>query len=268
MRIRPSFTLLTATLLGGLLAGCATPPPASDPEALAEFRQTNDPIEPTNRVVYKVNDALDTVVMKPLAQGYRAVLPTPVRNGVHNFLANLTSPVTFANDVMETKPRRAGDTMMRFLINSTVGVAGVFDVATGWGYPSHDAGFATTLAIWGVPEGPYLVLPLLGPSNPRDAVGFGGDVALDPFSWAGSGTAITAFDWSRFGVGLVDQRERLLDPIDQIKKSALDPYATFRSLYRQHRRAEIEAVRNDKRATVPVWFDEPAATPNKAGSTQ
>lgn len=252
--------VVIATLLLGNLGGCATPPPASDPDAVADFRETNDPLEPTNRAIYAFDDALDTVLLRPVAVAYRFVVPEPVRNGIHNVLSNLGTPVELSNDMLEGKPRRAGDTTMRFLINTTVGVIGVFDVAKQWGYPDHDTDFGMTLALWGVPEGPFLYLPVFGPSDPRDGVGLGVDAAMDPFTWVGQGTAVRALDWSRVGINAIDERERHLDDIDSVKKTALDPYATFRSLYRQHRASEIEKARNDNRATIPVWFPE-SATP-------
>jgi phospholipid-binding lipoprotein MlaA len=184
-----------------------------------------------------------------------------VRDGVHNVLSNIGTPIQLSNDMLEGKPRRAGDTTMRFLINTTVGVFGIFDVAKKWGYPNHDADFGMTMAVWGVPEGPFLFLPVLGPSDPRDAAGFGIDIALNPFTWIGTGPnhpGWTAYKWTNFALNAVDQRERVLDATDSIKKTALDPYATFRSLYRQHRHAQIEELRNDNRATVPVWFSQPA----------
>ena len=251
--------LVISALLLGTLAGCATPPPASDPDAVADFQENNDPLEPTNRVVYAIDDGLDTVILRPAAKAYRAVLPPPVRVGIHNLLSNLATPVQLGNDMLEGKPRRAGDTTMRFLINTTVGVLGVFDVAKGWGYPDHDADFGVTLGLWGLPEGPFLFLPVLGPSGPRDAMGLGVDTVMDPFFWVGQGTAVRALDWSRVGVRAIDIRERHLDDLDSIKKTALDPYATIRSLYRQHRQAQIEDVRNDRRATIPVWFPQPPA---------
>lgn len=253
-----------AAIIATMLSACADRPPASDPDALVQYNETNDPLEPTNRFFYRVNDAIDTAVVRPAAQAYRYVLPQPVRNSVHNVLANLSTPVLLSNDMLEGKPRRAGDTSMRFLINTTVGGVGLFDVATGWGYPAHDAAFGTTLALWGVPDGPFLFLPILGPSNPRDAAGFGVDVAIDPFTWVGQGTVVQVLDWSRYVVSALDTRERVLDAVDQIKKTALDPYATFRSLYRQRRAADIEEVRADNRSTIPVWFQQPdAAAPRK-----
>jgi len=251
--IRHHLLVITVILLGPV-GGCATPPPADDPEAVAEFNETNDPLEPTNRIVYSINDSLDTAILRPASKAYRFLLPGPVRGGIHNALSNLGTPVQLGNDMLEGKPRRAGDTTMRFLINTTIGVLGVFDVAKSWGYPDHDADFGMTLALWGLPDGPFLFLPVFGPSNPRDAVGLGVNAAMDPFTWVGQGAAVRALDWSRFALNGLDQRERHLEDVDNVKKTALDPYATFRSLYRQHRAAQIADVRSDRRATIPVWF--------------
>jgi phospholipid-binding lipoprotein MlaA len=185
------------------------------------------------------------------------VLPQPVRNGVHNVLTNLHAPVQLGNDMLEGKPRRAGDTLMRFLINSTVGLVGILDVASDWGYPDHNADFGLTLALWGIPEGPFLFVPLIGPSNFRDLGGYGIDIAGDPFSWIGQGTAVEALRWSRVGIRGIDTRERLDSTIEDVKRNSLDPYATFRSAYRQSRAAQVEEIRNDDRATVPAWFAQP-----------
>ncbi len=251
---------LLASLVASCLAGCATPPPASDPDALAEFKQTNDPLEPTNRFFYKVNDALDNAVLRPAAVAYRDVLPDPVRTGIHNVLSNLGTPVQLGNDMLQGKPRRAGDTTMRFLINTTVGVLGIFDVAKGWGYPNHDADFGMTLASWGVQAGPYLYLPVLGPGDPRDVFGFGVDVVADPWFWIGQGAVVNDLGYAKWGVTALDTRSRLIGTISSIKKTALDPYATFRSLYRQHRRSQIDEMKSDNRATIPIWFPQPPAT--------
>jgi phospholipid-binding lipoprotein MlaA len=258
--VRLRLSLLAALLALTPLLGCATKPPASDKQALADYEETNDPLEPTNRVLYAVNNGIDNVILRPAAIAYRDVVPEPLRTGIHNVLTNLNTPVQLSNDVLQAKPRRAGDTTMRFLINSTIGLAGFFDVATKLGYPDHSTDFGITLAIWGLPEGPFLFLPVLGPSNPRDAIGRGVDYVGDPFTWVGQGAAVTALDWSRFTFNVLDQRERVLGAIDSIKRTALDPYATFRSLYRQHRQAQIEETRNDNRATIPVWFPQPQNT--------
>lgn len=242
---------LTALLLASAtLSGCATAPDPSDTEAVADFNATNDPLEPTNRVIYEINDGLDAVVLRPLALAYRAVIPDPARQGVRNVLDNLSSPVILANDMMQGKPKRAGDTFMRMIINTTIGVAGLIDVAAGMGYPKHDSDFGMTLAVWGVGDGPYLFLPIFGPSNPRDTVGRGVDMGLDPFVWIGRGTVVDALGHSRTGLNAVDSRSRFIDDLDRMKAQALDPYATLRSLYRQNRKATIDEVIADDRGTT------------------
>lgn len=235
------------------VAGCATRPPASDPEALAEYRQNNDPLEPTNRFFYRVNNALDEAILAPAARAYRAVLPGAVQTGIHNLLGNMSTPVALTNNMLEGKPRRSGNDFMRLVINTTVGVGGIFDVAKSWGWPANDADFGLTMALWGVPSGPFLFLPVLGPSNPRDATGFGADIGLDPFTYP-SGGAWRAFGWSRYGVSAVDARAQHLDDIAQIKKTALDPYATFRSLYQQVRSRAVEEAKKDEPRTIPAWY--------------
>jgi phospholipid-binding lipoprotein MlaA len=241
-------------LLPFLLGACATRPPASDADATAEFDQTNDPLEPTNRFFYRLDDTLDTYTLKPVARAYVAVVPDPVRSGVHNFLANLTTPTVLVNDVAEAKPKRAGTTFMRFVINSTAGVLGVFDVAKGLGYPAHDAGFNQTLGVWGVGPGPFLYLPVVGPSSTRAATGFAVDQATDPFTYVPTGIYLHTFNWARYGLTTVDTRSRLLTDLDKVKAGALDPYATIRSLYRQNTQSRIDAARGDTATTPPDWY--------------
>ena len=244
LSVRPLATALAALCLA--LGGCAMPPPADDPDAVAEYKETNDPLEPTNRVFYAVNDALDTVILRPIALGYRAVLPSPVRTGVHNVLNNLGTPVTLANDLMQGNSRRAGDTMSRFLLNTTLGIGGLIDVAAERGIPDHPADFGMTLAVWGVGDGVFLFLPVLGPSNPRDAVGFGMDsFVLDPWGWVGQGNTVRNLRYGRTALSAVDARAMVLDDFDKVKAQALDPYATIRSLARQYRTKQIDDARND-----------------------
>lgn len=235
---RPAFLALLL-LLGGGIAGCATPPPADDPDAVADFKATNDPLEPTNRVIYAVNDGIDTVFLKPIALLYRNVVPDPVQKGVHNALGNLGSPVILANDMLQGKPVRAGDTLVRLVVNTTAGVGGIFDVAKGMGYPRHENDFGTTLALWGAGSGPYLYLPIFGPSNPRDGIGMGVDFAFDPLTYTPSNGAIGDAKLAKLGLSAVDARASVYDDFEKIKSSALDPYATIRSASRQYRQNQI-----------------------------
>ena len=258
-------TLTGMTLAGvtALLCGCAAKPPKSDPEELAYYRQRNDPFEPTNRVFYRVNNTLDQNLLRPVAVAYRDTVPDPVRTHLHDVLSNLGNPAQLANDMLEGKPRKAGNTFMRLLINTTVGVGGVFDVASSLGYPDHDNDFGLTLALWGVPSGPFLFLPVLGPNDFRDAIGYGANSALDPFTWVSFGGSAT-FGWARFGAGAVVSRSQVLQETDSIQKTALDPYATYRSLYQQHRQSAVELGRKDLPATVPSWYSN--AGPRRQGT--
>ena len=238
--------LLACALLAGtmFLTGCATKP--TDPDDLDAYNEAHDPAEPTNRVIYKINDKLDVYALAPVARAYRYIAPQHlVREPIHRILLNAQSPVLFGNDVLQAKPRRAAATFVRFVVNSTLGLGGIFDVAAKTGLPAHDTDFGETLAVWGVPDGPFVELPLYGPSNPRDAIGKGVDFAMDPLTWIGSGAAYTDMDYGRFGMTAVDERERALDGLAAIKKTSLDPYATIRSLYRQNRDSSIEALRGN-----------------------
>lgn len=238
-------------------AACAQRPPADDPEAVADYEQTNDPAEPTNRVLYDVHDGIDRNLLRPIAVAYRDVVPLEGRLMVRNFLGNLRTPVVLANDILQGEPHRAGDTAGRFLINSTIGIGGLFDVARDhFNVPGHSEDYGQTLAVWGVGEGPYLFIPVLGPSNMRDLLGFGVGIVADPFFWFGQGLAVEALGYSRAGVVALDTREGLIETIDEVNRTSMDPYATLRSGYRQRREAEI-ANRTDPRgrsATTSTGF--------------
>jgi phospholipid-binding lipoprotein MlaA len=255
---RPCLRYGTLAIAGFALGACGGQTAATG----AAADQVNDPYESTNRFFYSVDDKLDRYALKPVAEGYIYVVPSPVRGSVHNVLSNLASPVLFADDVSQANPRRAGDTFMRFIINSTVGGLGAFDVATGWGYPHHDTDFGVTLALWGVPSGPFLYLPVLGPSSPRAVAGYGADIALDPFTWVPRGYGLLTFNWARNGVNVIDVRSRLIPDLDKVKAGALDPYATFRSLYQQNLASKIEAARHDEPGTPPLWVT-PAIQPGE-----
>lgn len=221
------------------LAACATRPPADDPEAVAEFEANNDPLEPLNRASYFVHDGIDTLVLRPAAEAYRIFLPPELRTAIRNVLANLRSPVILVNDLLQGETQRAATTAGRFVVNTTVGVGGIFDVATRMGLLGHTEDFGQTLAVFGTPEGPYLFIPVLGPSNPRDLVGFGVDIATQPLTWVGSGNNWEAVTITRTAAGALDTREGLIDALDAVRNTSFDPYATLRSAYRQRRNAEI-----------------------------
>ena len=215
----------------------------------------SDPWEGFNRGLFAVNESVDKAVLEPVARGYRAVTPGPVREGVLNFLRNLRGPVIFANDVMQGEIGRAGATAGRFAINTTIGVAGVFDPATRMGLERHDEDFGQTLAVWGVHEGPYLFVPLFGPTNLRD--GFGGvvDLVFDPLSWAG-GEDAGVWRASRTVVAGVSGREQVIEAVDDVRTSSVDPYASVRTSYSLLRQSAIQNGRTDVQ-DLPEFNDIP-----------
>jgi phospholipid-binding lipoprotein MlaA len=222
-----------------LLAACAEVP--TDPEERAEFEQTNDPLEPMNRNIFAFNDFLDVHVMEPVARTYHNNVPQGVQDAIHRFLLNLKAPYVAGNEVLQGKFKAASDDLGRFLINTTFGAVGLWDVAADAGGPkANDTDIGLTLGTWGIGEGPYLVLPFFGPSNPRDTAGRVGDFFADPVN-----AAITIPDgtkWAvdtRTGADVLDTRTQLLGPVADLKRSSLDYYASVRSLYRQRRRSAL-----------------------------
>ena len=211
-----------------LLAGCAT----------QDTSGANDPYEATNRKVFQFNQKLDNAVMKPIARTYVRVVPDPLRDGMHNFLVNLDMPITFANDILQGEFKRGTETVARVTVNTTLGVGGLIDVATKIGVPFHTEDFGQTLAVWGAGEGPYLVLPFVGPDPPRDAGGSLVDIAFDPLTYV---DLREKFWWSagRSAAEVLDLRSRNLDTLDNIERQSIDFYASVRSLYRQNRENEI-----------------------------
>jgi phospholipid-binding lipoprotein MlaA len=225
---------MRALLLGfcGLaLAGCAGTP---SPEALA----ANDPYEATNRDVLVLNQQLDQIFFIPTVKRYLS-LPDGVRTGVHNVLRNLATPTIFVNDALQGQPGRAGRTAVRFVFNSTFGLGGIFDLASKAGLAYHGEDFGQTLAVWGVGEGPYLMLPLLGPNNPRDTLGLAVDTfALDPTNYIHFKQHFW-WDAGRQYLNFLDLRSQSFEALQGIERSSVDYYASLRNLYRQTRQAEI-----------------------------
>lgn len=256
---------LGITLVAGVVqAACATPA-TNDPEARAELEAINDPWEPFNRAVFEFNRVVDRALLKPIAQAYRGVVPDFGRDMVKNFLDNLRSPVILANDILQGEKDRAGETGSRMMANTIVGLGGLFNVTE---IEFHNEDFGQTIAVWGMGEGPYMVLPLLGPSPIRDTVGLVGDTLMDPVIWYSYNTEQYAIPWIRYGMRAVDTRSRNIETLDEIERGAIDFYATVRSLYRQRRNDEIRNGQPPK--TVPMleisWDEDGEAEENQVSA--
>jgi phospholipid-binding lipoprotein MlaA len=233
---------LAAALIASLaaLAGCAAQHQASSPGSPPpQQEEVPDPLEELNRAIFQLNELLDLVVLRPLSEAYKAILPDPVRDAVRNFLRNLGSPVVFINNVLQGQGERAQITLGRFIVNTTLGVGGLFDVAAGMGAPYHSEDFGQTLGVWGLKPGIYLVLPILGPSTTRDAVGRVGDVLLNPLTYAYSAGNLEYLPFAFGAAGAVDLRARNIELVDQLKRDALDYYILMRSIYLQIRENEV-----------------------------
>ncbi len=258
-RLKRSMALTVPGLvLAGALAGCATPPPKSDTADYQAYQQLNDPLEPTNRVFFKVNNTLDKYALKPVAKGYVAITTQGIRNHVGDFTSNIGEPARMLNFMASGHPTDAGTSLVRFLVNSTVGIGGIFDPASAIGYPETDTDFGLTLASWGVPAGPYLYLPVFGPSGTRDVWNLPVEWFATPMEAAPESAALNDFGYAETGIHLINTRAELLQPIDQINATALDPYATFRSLYRQSRDSQLQQIDQRDHRTWPNWYHQPA----------
>ena len=254
------FSVLVVLLICvGLVTGCASAPDPSDTEAYAEWEEINDPLEPMNRGFFTFNRGLDTLILKPLAVMYKEFLPPPFQRGIHNFLDNAKTPVVLANNLLKTDMPAAGNTLSRFLVNTTLGVGGLGDPATDLGLERKSDDFGKTLAVWGVGEGPYLMLPILGPSNPRDASGMIVDsLILDPIGLLGAlgNDKLFPYSMARTVLTAVDTRSRFIDELDEVEKTSLDFYAAVRSLHRQNRRGEINALAGMKAQPIGTDVDQ------------
>jgi phospholipid-binding lipoprotein MlaA len=218
MRLMPSFAVAA---LAAHLCGCATTTLAPDPR---------DPWERFNRGVFQFNDGVDRAIARPVAKGYIAVTPTIVRTGVTNFMTNLTLPNTIVNQFLQGKVVMGLRDTARFVLNSTMGLAGILDPGTPIGLTLNDEDFGQTFGVWGIPTGPYLVLPVIGPSTVRDGIGLFGDEYFDPLRFIED-------DYWRYGLWalrLVDRRARLMGASDALAQ-VYDPYAFIRSAYFQQR---------------------------------
>ena len=216
--------LIGAALAISVLSGCASNP------------SPGDPLERTNRWVYNFNEGLDRVALAPAAKGYVKVLPRPVRTGIRNVFSNLGYGNVIVNDFLQTKWDLGWNAAGRMLTNSTLGVLGIFDVATNWGMPLHRNDFGLTLAQWGAGQGSYLVLPVLGPSSARDVPGVGVAYVTNVIFWINPPWEVTV---SLAAVNIVDLRARADADIQLRTKAALDPYIFTRDAYRQYRSGRV-----------------------------
>ena len=249
-------------MIGLVLAGCATPPPKADRVAYRSFRQEDDPLQPANRMMYRVSNSLDHHVVKPAAVAYIHVTPSWLRVHLQDFTRNLAAPREVIEFMAAGKPRDAGTMLVRFMVNSTMGVGGIFDPARGFGYRRVYTDLGLVLANYGVPQGPYLFIPLSGPSDLRDATATLASGLISPLPVMPAGEAGRAFDYGTIAVGSANQRAALHGTISRIKQTSLDPYAAFRSLYRQRRAAQLRRIDRRDVASVPAWY--PASVRDRA----
>jgi phospholipid-binding lipoprotein MlaA len=253
--LRTTFSRALIMALIGLSA-CATKPPASDPVALSAYQRANDPLEPMNRATFKFNLAFDAVIMRPIAITYRTVTPSFMRKAITHFLNNIFSPFILVNDLLQGRPDRGAVTVMRFITNTTVGIGGLMDPATKWGWERHQSDFGQTLGVWGVGEGVYIVLPFIGPSNPRDTIGLAAQFFGDPTSLYIEHEYGKTWSYVRTGMDVLDYRTETLDTLDELYANSSDFYAAMRSAYRQNREYRI----NYGKPSTSTPKDDPFAT--------
>jgi len=238
--------LASMGLLLMVLQACASVP--------RDAQQDHDPLEPMNRAIFGFNNVLDGLILEPAARMYRFVFPQPARDGVANFLDNLRTPVVLVNDLLQGEFERAEMTLGRFMLNTVLGVGGIVDVGAMVGMPDrHTEDFGQTMAVYGVGSGPYLVLPLLGPSNPRDAAGLLVDALIDPFSLLFSDAVPLEARLGRTGADALTFREENIETIEELRRTSIDFYAATRTLVQQLRANEI---RNGAPAPLDDIYDE------------
>ena len=230
--------LVLASMLGPALGlgGCASVP--TDPDARAAYDAANDPIEPLNRATFEVNMVFDRFLWEPLAIGYSEAVPELIQIWMRNFLSWLREPTVLANNLLQGDLHTAGKTTARFMINTLLGPAGLRDMAKQQGFPHQTGDFGQTLHVWGFPEGPYIMIPILGPSNLRDGIGLGVDSIADPIRFAAISRS-QVITWGRFGIEGIDERAQNLQAFDELQKNSVDFYAQLRSIVRQRRAVQL-----------------------------
>lgn len=213
----------------GMLSACSS----------SQYGEVYDPAETVNRGIFKFNNAVDEAVLEPVAKGYRAAVPQPARTGVRNALRNLKTPTILANNLLQADLTGAGNTLTRFFANTLFGLGGLVDVAGSEGVAYREEDFGQTLGVWGMGHGPYVVLPLFGPSSVRDTTGFIVDGYADPVRIWLMNSDNEGWYYGRVAVATVDKREELLDVLSDLKRNSVDYYAAMRSAYIQKRDLQV-----------------------------
>ncbi|MBN2751791.1 MAG: VacJ family lipoprotein [Rhodospirillaceae bacterium] len=215
---------------------------ASTPAFAEKTDEANDPIEPFNRAMFDFNMAIDRAALAPVARGYRDYTPDPLQKGIHNVLVNLRAPIDLLNTLLQGDFDRSLIVVKRFVVNSTAGIGGLIDAAAETGDERQKEDFGQTLAVWGAQGNPYIVWPLLGPSNPRDSIGGVVDVFSDPLFWMGMNSGWDMAEplmWTRAGISIIDNRVPLLDPLEELERTSVDFYVAVRDYVRQQRMLDI-----------------------------
>jgi len=218
--------LLALILAGALVSGCGTLPPAEPVDY--------DPWEKQNRKLFRFNEAIDKVTLKPIAKGYKKIFPEPVRNGVTNFGKNLGAPRNMINNFLQGKPRHGFGELARFVVNTTFGIGGIFDVAAASGLDAHPENFGQTAAVWGVPSGPYIMIPFIGPQTLRSALLVPADIQLDILHHVDESSVRDRL-WA---LRTIDVRHRVLS-LEELMQDSKDPYISLRESYLQNQEFQI-----------------------------
>ncbi len=230
--------------------------------AVTHAEDDNSALESYNRAMFSFNTGVDDYVLKPVAKGYRAVTTEFIRERVRNFFENLKEPASMINHTLQGNLKDTGVSTGRFLINSTLGLLGTFDVASGWGLGKKQTGLDQTLAAWCMPDGPFFVLPIFGPSTPRAAVGLAGDLAAEPLTWGPYYLQFShdaeryAFYYGLSALGFVSLREKNLELLDNLTANSVDAYTTIKSAYMQNRlKLNVCADKNAENTPASYDFD-------------
>ena len=256
--MKTSMHVAAVTLVTALcLSAAAYAASAAETETPAD-PQDSDPIESVNRGIFWFNDQLDIYVLEPVATGYDKITPQRVQKSIVNFFDNLRFPIIAGNNLLQGKVKSAASDVARFGVNTTVGILGFFDPASNWGLEAHDEDFGQPLGYWGVPPGPYLVLPFLGPSNPRDASGLAADSVVAVYPWF----VALQYTAAAYTVRSVNARAQVLKEVAEAKGAAIDYYVFVRNAYLQHRRALVnDRAQMSKQEEEELYQVEPDHTP-------